>query len=147
MIYCEDVIDIKPTGKTGIKSSMQIKSLFLHNNGTYAYSFLDDKVTKISHDGSIKQVESSNLYGKTQNVVYVNKCGDRIVKIGDGRSSQWGHEVMILRLPPTDFGINTKRFYCINFDTLNTPPKAAVVGKQLVIAWDANLHVMSEQLL
>ena len=110
MIYCEDVIDIKPTGKTGIKSSMQIKSLFLHNNGTYAYSFLDDKVTKISHDGSIKQVESSNLYGKTQNVVYVNKCGDRIVKIGDGRSSQWGHEVMILRLPPTDFGINTKRF-------------------------------------
>ena len=149
MIYSEVVIEIKPSGKTYIKSSMQIESLFLHNDDTYAYSYQDDKVTKISYDGSINQVESGNVYGKTlssgQDVVYVNKCGDRFVKIGDGRSSKCGHEVMTLRLPPTDFGVDTKRFYCINFDTLNTPPKAAVVGKQLVIAWDANLHVMSEQ--
>ena len=147
MIYSGDVIDITLIAKAYIKSSMQIESLFLHNNGTYTY--LDDKVTKISHDGSMKQVESSNVYGRThhstQKVVYVNKCGDRFVKIGDGRQFEGANEVMTLRLPPTDFRVDTKRFYCINFDTLNTPPKAAVVGKQLVIAWDANLHVMSEQ--
>ena len=127
---------------------MQIESLFLHNNGTYAYSYQDDKVTKISHDGSMKQVESSNVYGRThhstQKVVYVNKCGDRFVKIGDGRQFEGANEVMTLRLPTTDFSIDTKRFSCSNLRNIFSP-KAAVVGNQLVIAWDANLHVMSEQ--
>ena len=144
MIYSGDVIDIKLIAKADIKSSMQIESLFLHNNGTYAYTFLDDKVAKISHDGSLKQVDSGNVNGRRRfhisgkKVVYVNKCGDRIVRIGEG------NEVMTLRLPSTDFGINTKRFTCSKFQNIISP-KAAVVGKQLVIAWDANLHVMSEQ--
>ena len=144
MICSGDVIDIKPNGITYIKSSMQIEPLFLHNNGTYAYTFLDDKVAKISYDGSINQVESGKVNGRRRvhisgkKVVYVNKCGDCIVKIGEG------NEVMTLRLPSTDFGIDTKRFTC-NKNRNILSPKAAVVGKQLVIAWDANLHVMSEQ--
>ena len=134
-------IDIELFHTTGIKTGLSwigLDSLFLYNNETHVHTSGDQALKRILPDGSLntRGPEELRQYSR-EFVVNVSKCGELVVKFID--SSSPTHEAHIYNLNQG----GSYNFSCIGVMSM-FPPKAASVGKQLVIAGDTKLHVMTK---